>query len=76
MLILKDTGIGLLELKCLGNGSTGRNLDDTAVSDGLSVNHKVGTVGVGLVIDQQTVIDILINLRGVGQPEYVVGCSA
>ena len=63
MLILEDTGIGLLQLESLSNGCSGRDLDDTAVCDGLSVNHQVGTVGVGLIVDQQTVIDILINLR-------------
>ena len=60
----------------LGDSLSGGNLDDAAVGDRLAVNHDIGTVGIRLVVDEQTVVDVLVNLGCVRETQCVVRRAA
>ena len=75
VLVVEHAGVGLPELHGLGDGLASRNLDDAVVGERHTVDGDLGTVGIALVDHQEFVVNVLVNLRGVGEAQRVVGCT-
>ena len=74
--ILENALVGLLQQERLGDGLRGRNPDDSALScERQSVYGELGTGDIGLIIDQESVVHIVLGLGVVVETQCITGSS-